>query len=116
MIVDYQRFFFSEFNIEENILILKTMMDKNIIDVYLVKRFLEQYSELDIIETVKECKYKIKYFKTEYDLNLSIFFILDNYVKISKINFEFENFSDKNFQFLIKKLILEVINLFNFIK
>lgn len=109
MIVDYQRFFFPEFKIEENLMILKAMMDKNVIDVYLIKKFLMQYSEIDIINTLKDCIYKLKYFNTEYNLNLSIFYILDNYVKVCKINQEWQSLETTQFKFLIKRMITEVI-------
>jgi len=108
MTIDYQRFFFSENKIEENLMMLKAMHDKNVVDIYLIKKFLKQYSEIDIINTLKDCNYKIKYFKTEYNLNLTIFYILENYVKICKINKEWESINDQKFKFLVKRLITEV--------
>ncbi len=109
MIIDYQRFFFHEFTIEENLMILKSMINNNIVDIYLIKKFLKQYSDLEIVDTLKGCTYKIKYFNTEYNLNLSIFYILDNYVKICKINNEFESINDHKFKFMVKRLVFEVI-------
>jgi hypothetical protein len=106
MIIDYQRFFFPEFKIEENLMILKAMMDKNVIDVYLIKKFLTQYSEIDIVNTLKDCTYKIKYFNTEFNLNLSIFYILDNYVKVCKNNNECQSLQ---LNFLVRRLITEVL-------
>jgi len=109
MIIDYQRFFFPEFKIEENLMILKAMIDKNVIDIYLIQKFLMLYSEIDIVNTLKDCTYKLKYFNTEYNLNLSIFYILDNYVKVCKINFEWQSLETTEFRFLIKRIITEVI-------
>lgn len=108
MVIDYHRFYFAEFSMQENLMILKAMMDKNVIDIYLVKKFLIQYSELDIVNSIKSCIYKIKYFNTEYNLNLCFFYILDNFVKICRINKEFESINDNSFKYLVKRMLTEV--------
>lgn len=108
MLVDYQRFYLTEFKIEDNIMILKAMIDKGVIDIYSIKKFLMNYSEIDIVNTLMGCIYNVRYFNNEYNLNLSIFSILDNYLKICKNNNELNFIENEQFKFLVKKLFNEV--------
>ena len=85
------------------------MVNKNMIDLYSIKRFLSEYSTEKILSGLDDCIYRLRYFNNEYNMNFSIFFILDKFVKVCKENKQLDYAKNsKSFISLVRKLFSKV--------
>lgn len=68
------------FSKQEYLFILKVLLDKNVFDIYLVRRFFELHSPTQLENMLDELSYKITYFNQEVKLNATLMYIIDQFI------------------------------------